>query len=270
MIEKIKETAGFLIERLNTIPSTAIILGSGLNNIADMAEDAVILPYNTIPNFPTSTVEGHEGALVRGKLFSKEIIILKGRVHCYEGYSMGEVAFPVKVLSYLGVKNLIVTNAAGGINPCFEVGDVMAITDHIKLSHDSPLFGKNIDEIGVRFPDMTEAYPEELINIAAKAAEKFGITLRRGVYAYMSGPNYETKAEIKALSILGADAVGMSTVPEVIAAVHGNMKVLGLSWISNKAAGVSGEKLSHEDVLKASKSISHKLTLLLSEILNKI
>lgn len=270
MILSIKETANFLVKEFNNIPSTAIILGSGLNNLANLIEDAKILPYEIIPNFKVSTVKGHEGALYKGRLFDKEVILLKGRLHCYEGYSMNEVAFPIRVLSFLGVKNLIVTNAAGGINPTFSVGDIMIINDHIKLSHDSPLFGENIDEIGTRFPDMTEPYKKELIQIAKDAGKKLDIPLKEGVYAFMSGPNYETKSEIKALKILGADAVGMSTVPEVIAAVHGNLNVLGLSWISNKAAGISEDKLSHEDVLKEANKINNKLTLLMREILNKI
>ena len=242
---------------------TAIILGSGFSSFADKASVIKRIPYNNIPGFPVSTVKGHAGELVLAEINSVPVIIMNGRFHYYEGYSMGKLAFPVRTLRCLGVNTLIVTNAAGGINPIYNVGDLVLITDHIKFFDDSPLRGIN-DESGERFVDMTAAYSKELIAKAQDAARKAGMTLREGVYAFMSGPSFETPAEIKALSALGADLVGMSTVPEVITAVHAGMRLLGISVVTNKAAGLPGARLNHSDVCAAGAAAAEKFSKIIS------
>ena len=250
MLEKIQETANFLRSKMHTQPETAIILGTGLGSLVHEITDAYEISYKDIPNFPISTVEGHSGKLIFGKLGNKDIMAMQGRFHFYEGYSMQEVTFPVRVMRELGIKTLFVSNAAGGMNPDFSIGDLMIITDHINFFPEHPLRGKNI-EYGPRFPDMSEAYSKELINKALQIAEEKGINVQQGIYIGTQGPTFETPAEYKMFHILGADAVGMSTVPEVIVANHCGIKVFGISVITD--LGVEGKivEVSHEEVQKA-------------------
>jgi purine-nucleoside phosphorylase len=229
-------------------PKVGIILGSGLGAFADGLASATAIPYSELPNFPLSGVPGHAGRLVLGMLGGEPIVAMQGRVHFYEGYTPQEVAFPARVLCALGVKALVVTNAAGGINLGFQVGDLMAITDHLNLAGYNPLIGPNDPNLGPRFPDMSHAYDPKLLELLRQSAQATGTGLREGVYACLAGPSYETPAEIRMLRTLGADAVGMSTVPEVIAAAHMGVKVAGISCITNLAAGISKHALSHEEV----------------------
>src|SRR5699024_10713115 len=219
-------------------PEIGLILGSGLGVMADDIENSVTIPYHKIPHFPKSTVAGHKGQLVIGTLHGKKVIAMQGRFHYYEGYTMEQVTFPVRVMKKLGVHSLIVTNAAGGINKDFSPGDLMVIKDHLNLFGDNPLIGENIDEFGPRFPDMSNVYDREYMEIAVNCAKDLGITLQTGVYAGNTGPTYETPQEIKMLRTLGGDAVGMSTVPETIVAAHAGLKILGISCISNMASGI--------------------------------
>lgn len=237
-VRKIQETANFLRSKMHTQPETAIILGTGLGSLVHEITDAYEISYKDIPNFPISTVEGHSGKLIFGKLGNKDIMAMQGRFHFYEGYSMQEVTFPVRVMRELGIKTLFVSNAAGGMNPDFSIGDLMIITDHINFFPEHPLRGKNI-EYGPRFPDMSEAYSKELINKALQIAEEKGINVQQGIYIGTQGPTFETPAEYKMFHILGADAVGMSTVPEVIVANHCGIKVFGISVITD--LGVEGK-----------------------------
>lgn len=229
-------------------PKVGIILGSGLGAFADALGNAIAIPYSDLPHFPLSGVPGHAGRLVLGTLGGESIVAMQGRVHFYEGYTAQEVAFPARVLCALGIKALVVTNAAGGINTGFQVGDLMAITDHLNLAGYNPLIGPNEPKLGPRFPDMSHAYDPKLRELLRQSAQATGVPLREGVYACLSGPSYETPAEIRMLRTLGADAVGMSTVPEVIAAVHMGVKVAGISCITNLAAGISKHALSHQEV----------------------
>ena len=238
MIEKIKETAAFIKEQFSIIPETAIILGTGLGELVNHITDQKELAYKDIPNFPISTVEGHSGKLIFGKLGTKDIMAMQGRFHFYEGYDMKQVTFPVRVMKQLGVKTLFVSNAAGGMNPTFKVGDLMVIRDHINLFPEHPLHGKNYNELGPRFPDMSEAYSKRLIKKAFEIAEKNNIYLQQGVYVGTQGPTFETPAEYKYFKIIGGDAVGMSTVPEVIVARHSDMEVFAISVITD--LGVEG------------------------------
>lgn len=242
MIEKIKEAAEFLKNYIEDIPKTAIVLGSGLGFLADSLKEKVEISYNAIPHFPTSTAPMHKGVLACGSLFESRVILMCGRFHYYEGYSMQEITFYIRVLKWLGVDNIILTNAVGAINESFKVGDMMIVSDHIKFFSDTPLRGPNMEEFGPRFNDMSDCYTRELRELAHKAAESEGISIKEGVYAFMPGPCYETPAEIRMLKALGADVVGMSTVPEVICAAHSGMKVLALSCCTNMAAGI-GDKI---------------------------
>lgn len=269
-MEKIRKAAGYLLARFDKIPETVIVLGSGLGGFADCLENKKAVAYSEIPGFPVSTAPGHAGKMIYGESDGKPVLCMSGRFHFYEGYSMQEIAFFVRVLKIAGVKNLVVTNAAGGIHQSFSQGALMLILDHIKFFDDSPLRGANYDELGVRFNDMSEAYTPELREIARKAAEIENIDLKEGVYAFMPGPSYETPAEIRMLKTIGADAVGMSTVPEVITAAHCGMKVLGISCITNLAAGLSKEKLSHDDVKKTADENADKITRLIKRILSLI
>ncbi len=250
-------------------PEVLIILGSGLGYLADMVTDAVSIPYGDIPNFRVSTAPGHEGRLVLGKLAGRQVCVMQGRLHIYEGWTAEEVVYPVRVARLLGVDKMIVTNACGGINLDYKPGDLVVISDQIKLFDVSPLAGKNIEEFGVRFPDMS-CYTKEYRDLAKKAADKLGITLREGVYIYFPGPQYETPAEIRAARILGADVVGMSTVPEVIAARHCGMKILGVSLVANMAAGVLDRELTEEEVITAAKEASDRFGRLVVECLEKM
>jgi purine-nucleoside phosphorylase len=249
-----------------TTPDTAVILGSGLGRLVEELTDTYTIDYKEIPNFPVSTVEGHSGRLIFGRLGNKEIMAMQGRFHYYEGYSMKEVTFPVRVMRELGIKTLFVSNAAGGTNPSFEIGDLMIITDHINFFPEHPLRGKNIN-YGPRFPDMSEAYDRALIARAKEIAKEQGITVREGIYIGTQGPTYETPAEYRMFARWGADAVGMSTVPEVIVANHCGMKVFGMSVITD--LGVEGKivEVSHEDVQRAADAAQPRMTAIMREMI---
>lgn len=257
--EKVKESAQFIQGRTSLRPTTGIILGSGLGSLVDIMEERAVIPYTEIPNFPQSHVAGHAGNLVIGRIGQEIIAAMQGRFHYYEGFTMKEVTYPIYVMKLLGIENLIVTNACGGINRDFEPGDLMILTDYINMLGNNSLIGENDERFGVRFPDMSEAYAKELIRKAEKTAEKLGISCKKGVYAIFSGPCYETAAEIRAYERLGADAIGMSTVPETIAANYLGMKVLGIACITNMATGIAKTKHSHEEVMRIAGESSEKL-----------
>jgi purine-nucleoside phosphorylase len=251
-------------------PKVGIILGSGLGAFADSLSNALSLSYSDLPGFPTSSVPGHAGRLVLGTLMNEPIVAMQGRVHFYEGYAPQQVAFPARVLCSLGVKALVVTNAAGGINTGFGVGDLMAITDHLNLSGYNPLVGPNDPSLGPRFPDMSHAYDPGLLELLRQAATASGTRLREGIYACLSGPSYETPAEIRMLRTLGADCVGMSTVPEVIAAAHMGVKAAGISCITNLAAGLSKKALSHDEVAETAERVRDTFQKLLERFLPEV
>ncbi len=243
-----------------------IILGSGLGDYAEALEGAKVLPYSDVPGFPVSTVPGHAGQWCCGTLHNKRVAMMRGRFHYYEGYSLQDVTLPVRVMKQLGVKTLIVTNAAGGVNTGFDPGDLMLINDVINMTAANPLFGPNLDAFGPRFPDMSKALDPDLRKLALSCAQQQGITLRQGVYAQMTGPSFETPAEIRMLRTLGADAVGMSTVPEVIVARHSGMRILGISCITNMAAGILDQPLNHEEVMETGERVKHTFRALLDSI----
>ena len=251
MLEKIKQTADYLRERAGEMPKLAIILGTGLGNLVDHIEDKLFIPYSEIPNFPVSTVQGHSGNLIFGTMGGKRVMAMQGRFHYYEGYDMKTVTFPVRVFKALGVETLFVSNAAGGMNKEFMVGDIMVITDHINLFPENPLRGKNYEELGPRFPAMTEPYTKELIALADNIATEKGLRLMHGVYVGTTGPTFETPAEYEYFRVIGGDAVGMSTVPEVIVARHMDMRVFGISVITDLGGKDITEVPSHEEVQKA-------------------
>jgi len=264
---KLKQTADHIRHKIVKTPYIAVVLGSGLGNLANYMSNIIEIPYEEIPNFPRTTVAGHEGRLIFGELGGRDIVAMKGRFHYYEGWNMEEVVFPIRIFKLLGVENLLLTNAAGGINTQFRPGDLMLIKDHIGLFAENPLRGANIDELGPRFPDMSHIYDRELVEMAAECAIRLHCDLRRGIYAYTKGPSFETPSEIRALKCLGADAVGMSTVPEAIAARHMGMRVLGISCITNMAAGVLEQTLNHEEVIEAGKKVEQKFSALVTEII---
>ncbi|SFE32211.1 purine-nucleoside phosphorylase [Alteribacillus iranensis] len=266
----LEDACKFLKSKIPTTPQTGLILGSGLGVLAEDLEDKVKIHYEDIPGFPVSTVEGHAGQLVFGSLHNVPVVAMQGRFHFYEGYTMQEVTFPVRVMRALGVKNVVVTNAAGSVNESFQPGELMVINDHINLLGDNPLIGKNEETWGPRFPDMSSAYSAQLMNIAKEAARQLSISLQEGVYAAATGPSYETPAEIKMIRTLGADAVGMSTVPEVITAVHSGMDVLGISCLSNMAAGILDQPLSHQEVIETTKRVQSDFLQLMKEIIKKM
>lgn len=268
MLQKIQETAAFLKGKMKTSPETAIILGTGLGSLVNEITDKYEIEYKDIPNFPLSTVEGHSGKLIFGKLGDKEIMAMQGRFHFYEGYSMKEVTFPVRVMRELGIKTLFVSNAAGGMNPEFIIGDLMIITDHINMFPEHPLRGKNIP-YGDRFPDMSTAYDKGLIAKAKEIAAEKGIRVVEGVYLGTQGPTFETPAEYRMFHRMGGDAVGMSTVPEVIVARHCGIRVFGISVITD--LGVEGivVECSHEEVQKAADEAQPKMTTIFREIINR-
>jgi len=272
-LAEIDETKAALAARTVYRPRIALILGSGLGGLADAVEQPVCLPYTDLPNWPVSTVQGHKGQLVFGLLEGKEVVVMQGRAHYYEGYSMSQVTLPVRVFQRLGVDTLLVTNAAGGVNQNFSPGDLMLITDHLNLigmAGNNPLRGPNLDEFGPRFPDMSRVYDRGLLELARQAAVKHAITLREGVYVGLSGPSFETPADLRFLKAIGADAVGMSTVPEVTVARHGGMRVLGISGISNKA-NLDGDTLTtHQEVLEAGLQIVPGLTTLLKAVIKAL
>lgn len=270
MLEKIKQTADYLKNKLPLIPETGIILGTGLGELATHITQKTEIPYETIPNFPVSTVEGHSGKLIIGKLGEKDVFAMQGRFHYYEGYDMKQVTFPVRVMAALGVKKLLLSNAAGGMNPEFEIGDIMIIRDHINLFPEHPLRGKNFAELGVRFPDMSEAYSKELIAKAKKIASDNNIKVQEGVYVGTQGPTFETPSEYKYFHIIGGDAVGMSTVPEVIVANHAKMQCFAISIITD--LGVPGKivEVTHEEVQEIANKVQPLMTLIMKELINRV
>ncbi|MCI7313830.1 MAG: purine-nucleoside phosphorylase [Prevotella sp.] len=267
MYTKIQETASWLKQRMTTNPETAIILGTGLGQLASEITDTYEFPYSEIPNFPVSTVEGHAGKLIFGKLGGKDIMAMEGRFHYYEGYSMKEVTFPERVMYELGIKTLFVSNASGGMNPKFNIGDVMVITDHVNFFPEHPLRGKNFPT-GPRFPDMHEAYDHELVELANKIAEEKGIKLQHGVYVGVQGPTFETPAEYRMYHLFG-DAVGMSTVPEVIVARHCGIKVFGVSIITDLGGFDVPVEVSHEEVQKAANAAQPIMTEIMREMIRR-
>jgi purine-nucleoside phosphorylase len=266
MYEKIQDTASWLKARMTTSPETAIILGTGLGQLASEITDTYELPYAEIPNFPVSTVEGHSGKLIFGRLGGKDIIAMQGRFHYYEGYSMKEVTFPVRVMYELGIKTLFVSNAAGGMNPAFQIGDVMVITDHINFFPEHPLRGKNLPT-GPRFPDMHEPYDQGLINLADEIAKEKGIKLQHGVYVGTQGPTFETPAEYRMYRLLGGDTVGMSTVPEVIVANHCGIRVFGMSIVTDLGGFDVPVEVSHEEVQEAADKAQPIMTEIMREMI---
>lgn len=262
-IADIDDATGFIRNRVKTLPKIGLVLGSGLGGLADDVQDAVVIPFSEIPHWPVTTIQGHAGRLLIGNLYGKPALVMQGRVHYYEGYSMDQVTFPIRVMQRLGINLIILTNAAGAIAPNYKPGDVMVLTDHIALigmAGLNPLRGPNLDEFGERFPDMSQPYDRELIKLTEKVAAEKGIELHAGVYVCLSGPSFESPADLRFLRIIGADAVGMSTVPETIVARHGRTKVLGFSGISNKANLDGTTETTHEEVLQAGKLIVPKLT----------
>jgi len=266
-----EESAKFIKEKIGEIsPKIAIVLGSGLGILSEDIENKITIKYEEIPNFPVSTVEGHAGELLIGTINSVPIIAMNGRFHYYEGYTLEQVTFPIRVFKLLGIENLILTNAAGGINTNYKPGELIVITDFLSFFSESALRGKNIEEFGTRFPDMSEAFNKELSESLKNIIEKHMGVANEGVYAYMKGPKYESPAEIRALRILGADTVGMSTVPEVIVANHAGIKTVGVSCVTNMAAGVSKEKLSHEEVQKTADMVKFKFKEVIKEFVKEI
>lgn len=266
-IRIVDESLSYIKNYVNEKIDIGVILGSGLGDLADKIQNKIIIKYEDIPNLPKSTVKGHKGQFVTGDFMGKRVIMMQGRFHYYEGYSMDRITLPVYIMKGLGVSSLIVTNAAGGVNTSFNPGDLMIIKDSINMSFDNPLFGKNDEKLGPRFPDMLGAYSKKLIDTALEAAEKLNIKLQQGVYYVTTGPCYETPAEIKMIRFLGGDAVGMSTVPEVIAARYLGIQVLGISCITNMAAGILQKPLNHEEVIETSNRVKDKFTSLIENVI---
>lgn len=270
MLEKINQTADYLRSKVADMPEIAIILGTGLGSLVDHITDKLYIPYKEIPNFPVSTVEGHSGNLIFGMLGGKRVMAMQGRFHYYEGYDMKQVTFPVRVMQVLGVRTLLVSNAAGGMNKEFKVGDVMVITDHINLFPENPLRGKNYEEWGPRFSAMTEAYSKKLVAIADKIGEEQGLRLMHGVYVGTPGPTFETPAEYEYFRVIGGDAVGMSTVPEVIVANHGGMTVFGLSVITDLGGKDITDVPSHEEVQLAAVKAQPTVVALMKTLVERL
>lgn len=268
-LEEVLRAVEYIKPKLNSCPKIGIILGSGLGDLVHDVKDKVVIPYSDIPGFPVSTVKGHAGNLIFGKVRSRNVAVMQGRFHFYEGHPISRVVLGVRVMGLLGVETLFVTNAAGGINKSFVPGDLMVIKDHINFPGENPAFGDEIPEFGPRFFDMTHAYETELIEKAKKIYEKNKVPYREGVYAFYKGPSYETPSEIKMLSIIGADAVGMSTVPEVIAARQMNIKVFGVSCITNMAAGISKTKLSHQEVVETSNKVKESFIKIITDMIEE-
>jgi purine-nucleoside phosphorylase len=272
-VNDINQAADAVKARIGIKPEIGMILGSGLGDLADSVNSSVVIPANQIPQWPISTVEGHKGRLVIGELEGKKVFVLQGRTHSYEGYSMGEITLPVRVMHKLGCKYLFVTNAAGAINPDYVPGDLMLIKDHINLigmGGANPLKGPNLDEFGVRFPDMSQAYDRELLKLAREACAEADMSCQEGVYVALAGPSFETPAELRFLHLIGSDAVGMSTVPEVIAARHSGLRVMGVSGISNKANLDGSTITTHEEVMEAGRILVPKLITLIRAVLAKM
>lgn len=267
---KIKEAESYIQGKIKDAPEVGLILGSGLGIVAKHMEDATVIRYADIPHFPVPTVAGHAGELVVGKIGGAKVLLLSGRFHIYEGHGIETVSLPVRVMKALGVRKLLVTNAAGGVNTMYRPGDLMLISDHINFMGRNPLIGPNFDEVGARFPDMSEAYSAGLRALAKTIASEQGVSLQEGVYIGVLGPSYETPAEIRMMRMLGADAVGMSTVPEVIAARHAGIEVLGISCISNMAAGILDRALSHEEVIATTEGVKEKFLQLVLGIIPRL
>ncbi|RKP54293.1 purine-nucleoside phosphorylase [Cohnella endophytica] len=270
LLQRMEEAKSYIQSQINVQPTIGLILGSGLGELADDIQDAVRIAYESIPHFPVSTVEGHAGQLVTGRLHNQTVIAMQGRFHYYEGYSMQEVTFPVRVMKALGVDHLIVTNACGGMNPDFKAGDLMLISDHLNMTGANPLIGANEPALGPRFPDMSRAYTPELLELVAETAQSLGIQVQRGVYAGITGPTYMTPAELIMLRKMGGDAVGMSTVPEVIVASHMAMKVIGISCVTDMAIGEELEPLSHEQVIEVANRTKPIFISLVKEIVSRL
>ncbi|MBI2956241.1 MAG: purine-nucleoside phosphorylase [Acidobacteria bacterium] len=270
LYEQAQEAARFLEQRTPLRPRLGLVLGSGLGAFADSLTQATRIPYQEIPHFPTSTAAGHAGRLVVGRCRGVPVAVMQGRAHYYEGYPMSQVTFPIRVLGLLGVRTLVLTNAAGGINRKLRARGLLLIRDHVNLQATNPLLGPNDERFGPRFPDMTEAYSKELIAIAKKVARRQRLRLFEGVYAAVHGPSYETPAEVRALARLGADVVGMSTVPEVIVANHMSLRVLGISCVTNMAAGLSKKKISHDEVLEAGEHVGRQFSAFLQALIPAI
>lgn len=268
--EKANRIKEFLEKKINYVPDTAIVLGSGLGEFAEEIKIDAEIDYKDIDGFPVSTVKGHAGKLIFGAVGGKKIAAMNGRFHLYEGYNTDEVTLPVRVFQLMGIKNYIVTNASGAVNTSYKPGDLMIINDHISFFCPSALTGENDERLGTRFPSMSEAYSKELISIAETAAKNTNTEVQKGVYCYCKGPMFETPAEIRAARILGADAVGMSTIPEVVAAVHGGMRVLGISCITNMAAGILDQPLTHIEVMETGKRVEKKFSAFMREIVSLI
>lgn len=269
-LEKILESVEFVKSKINIVPEIGVILGSGLGDLAEEVEDKVIVKYEDIPNMPKSTVTGHKGQYVFGKYKGKNVVMMQGRIHYYEGHPMEILALPIHIMKYLGAKTLLVTNAAGGVNESFNPGDLMIITDHLNLAFNNPLIGTNDNKIGPRFPDMSNVYDKDLVELAKNTAKDINVEVKNGVYCMMTGPTYETPAEVKMVRILGADAVGMSTVPDAVTAKHCGMKVLGISCITNMAAGILEQPLNHSEVMETSNRVRTTFINLIGTILERI
>ena len=270
LMEMLSESKAYIESRLDgRKPVIGLILGSGLGDMADSIENAVVIDYHDIPHFPVSTVPGHKGRLVIGELEGSTVLCMQGRFHYYEGYSMDEVVYPIRTMKMLGINGLFLTNAAGCVNKEWKAGDLMLIADHIKLIAENPLRGKNPDELGSRFFDMTQAYDKELLAVAEKAASDIGISVRKGVYMLFTGPSFETAAEVRFARLAGADAVGMSTVPEAIAASHMRMHTIGISCLTNMAAGILDQPLNHEEVLETGERVKKTFSSLVREIVKR-
>jgi purine-nucleoside phosphorylase len=270
MMQTINEAVRAIRERSSLVPEVGVVLGSGLGNVVDAIDVETAIPYGEIPGASGSTVAGHAGKMLLGRAGKVPVVVLAGRMHYYEGHDMRAVVHLARVAGRLGIKRLVVTNAAGGVNTSFQAGDLMLISDHINLMGANPLLGPNLDDLGPRFPDMSEAYPKSLRNIAREVARGIGLELKEGVYLALSGPTYETPAEIRMLRTLGADAVGMSTVPEVIAMSHMGIPVLGISCITNMAAGILDQKLSHQEVMDTTTRVQKEFTALVLGVLQAI
>ena len=270
LYERAEHAARTIRARISIEPRIALVLGSGLGGFADDFDDAVRIPYEEIPGFPRSTVEGHEGRLIAGKVDSVPVLAMQGRVHYYEGYALEEVTFPVRTFKLLGIKTLVLTNAAGGINVQLTQGALMVLSDHVNLMGDNPLRGPNDERFGPRFPDMSTVYSPALQELVIEEAKSIGVEVRRGIYGGLSGPSYETPAEIHLLRNLGADAVGMSTVPEAIVARHMDMEVLGISCITNMAAGISDVPIDHAEVMATGDRVRGTFTQLLRKVVSAI
>ncbi len=269
-IMKFQESAGYIKSKIDETPSVAIVLGSGLGKLADRIENPIVIPYKEIPNFKVSTAIGHKGNLIYGTLGGKKVIAMQGRFHYYEGYNMQEVTFPIRVFATLGVKILFVSNAAGGVNPDFHIGDLMIIKDHINMLP-NPLIGKNIEEMGPRFPDMTHVYSTRIRKSAYEIAGKMDISLKEGVYIAGTGPSYETPAEYRYFTAIGADAVGMSTIPEVIVARHCGLEIFGMSVITNEAHSIDENTFNDgDDVIKAADRAADKMSTLFTKIIEQL